>query len=81
MGKIRAEFPQQTLPRHLLWSLYFLKGYGAEERNFVIIGVPEKRTELWYGGCKENFLLKIGMYSGSHRDLTMFCQAMKNYLQ
>lgn len=46
-AKICTDLPQSASPRHLLWALYFLKGYGTEERNSVVFGVTEKTYRTW----------------------------------
>jgi hypothetical protein len=39
--------PPGSKPKHLLWSLLFLKGYANEHMNSAVVGVDEKTFRKW----------------------------------
>ncbi len=45
--KLLKQKPQGSQPKHLLWSLLFLKAYNKEHINASIAGVDEKTFREW----------------------------------
>lgn len=47
LWKLIPEKPPGSEPKHLLWSLFFLKNYNKEHVNAAIMNVDEKTFRLW----------------------------------
>jgi hypothetical protein len=50
-NKIEGNLKNRALPKHLLWSLIFIKHYGSEEVCCRIVGWPDRKTYrewVWY---------------------------------
>jgi hypothetical protein len=44
---VKPSLPGCASPKHLLWTLYFLKQYGHEEANANFAGCDEKTFRKW----------------------------------
>lgn len=45
--KLKDELPEGSEPKHLLWSLLFLKQYCDEHNRRSILGADEKTIRKW----------------------------------
>lgn len=47
LWKMIEKKPPGSKPKHLLWSLMFLKSYANEHLNSSVVGVDEKTYRKW----------------------------------
>ena len=65
-------YQKQRKPEHLLWAMLFLKSYGSEQVNSLIVGTTAKTYRKWVWRVVEE-VSALNVMVVRDRDSVIFC--------